>query len=168
MIRELRSIVDVKDSAPRGLMRVVQRRCFSGRHLIDALLRKHPSKLGRDTASAFAQLLCDCLVIREVGGSNPDAFIKFADDDSHLYRLQPDNSPGVLNPYRRAWVDPIDDDPNAVLRAFQQTWFRITKRHSEVGTGAVNYDAVRVDREFENLKHDMCVLRSVELSTMSR
>ena len=167
MIRELRSIVDVKDSAPRGLMRVVQRRCFSGRHLIDALLRKHPSKLGRDTAGAFAQLLCDCLVIREVGGSNPDAFIKFADDDSHLYRLQPDNSPGVLNPYRRAWVDPIDDDPNAVLRAFQQTWFRITKRHSEVGTGAVNYDAVRVDREFENLKHDMCVLRSVELSTMS-
>ena len=45
MIRELRSIVRVGDSAPRELMRVVQRRCFTGADLVTALLGKHPSDL---------------------------------------------------------------------------------------------------------------------------
>ena len=54
MIRELRSIVRVGDSAPRGLMRVVQRRCFTGADLVTALLGKHPSDLGREAAAAFA------------------------------------------------------------------------------------------------------------------
>ena len=106
MIRELRSIVRVGDRRPRGLMRVVQRRCFTGADLVTALLRKHPSDLGREAAAAFAQRLCDAQVVREVGGSNPaHAFkIRFRDERRALYRLQPDNHPGWLNPWRLAWT----------------------------------------------------------------
>ena len=110
MIRELRSIVRVGDSAPRGLMRVVQKRCFTGADLVTALLGKHPSDLGREAAAAFAQRLCDAQVVREVGGSNPGALkIRFRDDPRALYRLQPDNHPGWLNPWRLAWAPRADD-----------------------------------------------------------
>ena len=67
--------------------------------------------MGREAAAAFAQRLCDAQVVREVGGSNPaHAFkIRFRDERRALYRLQPDNHPGWLNPWRLAWITRRDD-----------------------------------------------------------
>ena len=173
MIRELRSIVRVGDSAPRGLMRVVQRRCFTGADLVTALLGKHPSDLGREAAAAFAQRLCDAQVVREVGGSNPGALkIRFRDDPRALYRLQPDNHPGWLNPWRLAWVPRADDalardDPASLCAALRAEFTRLCDAHADVtNPGAVRYDALRSTPDFERLRVRSCALRSARLDSL--
>ena len=174
MIRELRSIVRVGDSAPRGLMRVVQRRCFTGADLVTALLRKHPSDLGREAAAAFAQRLCDAQVVREVGGSNPaHAFkIRFRDERRALYRLQPDNHPGWLNPWRLAWITRRDDalardDPAQLCAALRAEFTSLCDAHADVANpGAVRYDAVRATPDFERLRVSACALRQVRLDAL--
>jgi len=175
MIRELRSIVRVGDSAPRGLMRVVQRRCFTGADLVTALLGKHPSDLGREAAAAFAQRLCDAQVVREVGGSNPGAFkIRFRDDPRALYRLQPDNRPGWLNPWRLARVSRSDDslardDPASLCAALRAEFTSLCDAHADVmNPGAVRYDALRATPDFERLRVRCCALRSARLDALGR
>jgi len=182
MIRELRSIVRVGDSAPRGLMRVVQRRCFTGADLVTALLRKHPSDLGREAAAAFAQRLCDAQVVREVGGSNPTTRavvrFRFRDDATKLYRLQPDNYPGVLNPWRLAWTPRRDDalavnDPAQLCAALRLEFTRLCEAHADSsghapGGHRVRYDAMRDTADFERLRVRACALRSARLDALSR
>ena len=97
---------------------------------------------------------------------------RFRDDAHKLYRLQPDDSPGVLNPWRLARTRRGDDalavnDPAQLCAALTLEFTRLCEAHADSGY-RVRYDAVRDTADFERLRVRACALRSSRLDALSR
>ena len=148
------------DIADRAHNLTVYRRCFVGSDFVDTMMRLYPTDVpDRSSAIALGRALLDEGVMSHVVHEHgfEDAYL--------FYRLTPDATPAVLNGFRNAWTDRVDD-PLLTVKHLQKLFGALQSTHTDPATGLVDYAALALDPAYDDFKESACEFQAVDLGAM--
>ena len=84
-------------------------------------------------------------------------------DNSYYYRLQPFQTPNVLNTFR-IWTDEVDEPLNVIHR-LGKLWSKLEARHLN-SDGKVDHSHIRDDHYYWKFEEEVCELQGVHMTKL--
>ncbi len=140
----------------------IYKRCFRGSECITALMKHYPS-CTREQIVQFGCYLQDLHIIHSI----PDRAAKFS-DTPHLYlRLQPFQSPDVLNSFLR-WdeSETTETDPLELISRLIKQLETLLSCSTSSETGEVDYVAASQCDDYYSFEEATCEIQAVNLGSM--
>ena len=142
-------------------------RCFTGKNLIDVLVKRFHFPGGRTEGVEVCTMLMQSNMFQEVVNpvSSGPGTGGFQDRKDCFYRMQSDITPCVLNSWR-VWNDRVGDNPMKTLERCQKQMKKALNKHTNSTSGLVAYNDVRADKLFTEFEFMVCELQKVSLVAM--
>ena len=129
-----------------------------GKTFTDALLKEFALD-SREEAVEFGKYLQQCKILDHVTGDHV-----FKDTRELYFRLQPFQSPGVINSFR-IWTDRVDSDYMSLVSRLSKIMQGIHNRCTDVN-GDVDLQAAEKDEQYATFEEEMCELQGVSMDDM--
>ncbi|KAL9178240.1 hypothetical protein ACHAXT_001784 [Thalassiosira profunda] len=84
-------------------------------------------------------------------------------DSIYYFRLQPFDTPHILNSFR-VWGEAVEDDPMHLIHRLGKLWGKLESRHLK--DGLVDHATIRTDDLYWKFEEEVCELQRVSLTEM--
>lgn len=140
----------------------IYKRCFRGSEWIMALMKHYPS-CTKEQIVQFGCYLQDLHIIHSI----PDHAAKLSDTDHLYFRLQPFQSPDVLNSFMR-WdeSETTETDPLELISRLSKQLETFLSCSTSQETGEVDYVAASQSEDYYNFEEATCEIQAVDLGSM--
>ena len=135
----------------------VYKNCFKGKDGVTALMRTFDIQ-SKDDAIKFGKLLQERQILHHVTKDH-----EFS-DSGYFFRLQPYQTPKILNSYR-VWTDRVDSNYMGLLSRLNVIMRRIMSRCTN-SNGDVDYIAAGEDSEYPDFEEAVCEIQKVSMKGM--
>lgn len=135
----------------------VYKNCFRGKDGVVALMETFDIQ-SKDHAIKFGKLLQERQILHHV--TNDHEF----SDTGYFFRLQPFQTPKILNSYR-IWTDRVDSNYMALLSRLNVIMTRIMSRCTD-SNGDVDYIAASEDSQYPDFEEAVCEIQKVSMKDM--
>lgn len=115
--------------------------------------------LTKEESLQFGLYLSEKKLVTHVTGNHV-----FEDRDDLFYRLQPHQTPSILNSYR-IWTDRVDPNSLAVLSRISKKLQKVFDRATDTD-GNVNLSSALLDLEYPTFEEEACELQGISMDEM--